>query len=60
MFTSATCCAFARRESAGRWRGDRGQQRAVDESMLTGEPVPVTKRIGDKVIGATMNTSGAW
>ncbi len=32
---------------------------AVDESMLTGEPVPVTKRAGDKVIGATMNTSGA-
>jgi Cu+-exporting ATPase len=32
---------------------------AVDESMLTGEPVPVTKRIGDKVIGATINTSGA-
>ncbi|ABM42855.1 heavy metal translocating P-type ATPase [Acidovorax sp. JS42] len=32
---------------------------AVDESMLTGEPVPVTKRIGDNVIGATMNTSGA-
>jgi len=32
---------------------------AVDESMLTGEPVPVTKRVGDKVIGATMNTNGA-
>ena len=32
---------------------------AVDESMLTGEPVPVSKRIGDKVIGATLNTSGA-
>jgi Cu+-exporting ATPase len=32
---------------------------AVDESMLTGEPLPVTKRIGDKVIGATINTSGA-
>jgi Cu+-exporting ATPase len=32
---------------------------AVDESMLTGEPMPVTKRAGDKVIGATMNTSGA-
>lgn len=31
---------------------------AVDESMLTGEPVPVSKRPGDKVIGATMNTSG--
>ncbi|MDP3671417.1 MAG: heavy metal translocating P-type ATPase [Telluria sp.] len=32
---------------------------AVDESMLTGEPMPVTKRAGDKVIGATMNASGA-
>lgn len=32
---------------------------AVDESMLTGEPVPVSKRVGDKVIGATMNTNGA-
>ncbi len=32
---------------------------AVDESMLTGEPVPVSKRVGDKIIGATMNTSGA-
>ncbi len=31
---------------------------AVDESMLTGEPLPVTKRVGDKVIGATINTSG--
>jgi Cu+-exporting ATPase len=32
---------------------------AVDESMLTGEPVPVSKRAGDKLIGATLNTSGA-
>ena len=32
---------------------------ALDESMLTGEPMPVTKRPGDKLIGATMNTSGA-
>lgn len=32
---------------------------AVDESMLTGEPMPVTKRPGDPVIGASMNTSGA-
>ncbi|GAB3546538.1 heavy metal translocating P-type ATPase [Noviherbaspirillum agri] len=32
---------------------------AVDESMLTGEPVPVTKRPGDKLIGATINTSGS-
>lgn len=33
--------------------------RSVDESMLTGEPLPVTKRVGDKVIGATLNASGA-
>ena len=32
---------------------------AVDESMLTGEPMPVTKGIGDKLIGATLNTNGA-
>lgn len=32
---------------------------AVDESMLTGEPLPVSKREGDKVIGATLNTNGA-
>ena len=32
---------------------------AVDESMLTGEPIPVTKRAGDKLIGATLNTNGA-
>lgn len=32
---------------------------AVDESMLTGEPLPVTKRAPDKVIGATLNTSGS-
>ena len=32
---------------------------AVDESMLTGEPIPVTKTVGDKVIAATLNTSGS-
>jgi len=32
---------------------------AVDESMLTGEPMPVTKGIGNKLIGATLNTNGA-
>ena len=31
---------------------------AVDESMLTGEPIPATKRPGDEVIGATLNTTG--
>ncbi|WP_342115012.1 copper-transporting P-type ATPase [Pseudoduganella sp. OTU4001] len=32
---------------------------AIDESMLTGEPLPVTKHPGDKVVGATLNTSGS-
>ena len=32
---------------------------AIDESMISGEPLPVTKRVGDQVIGATLNTTGA-
>jgi P-type Cu+ transporter len=32
---------------------------AVDESMLTGEPLPAMKRVGDPLIGATLNTTGA-
>jgi Cu+-exporting ATPase len=31
----------------------------VDESMVTGEPIPVEKRAGDRVIGATVNGTGA-
>ncbi len=30
----------------------------VDESMVTGEPIPVHKEVGTKVVGATLNTSG--
>lgn len=32
---------------------------AVDESMVTGEPVPVRKEQGDRVIGATVNSTGS-
>ena len=31
---------------------------SVDESMITGEPVPVEKKAGDRIIGATINSSG--
>jgi Cu+-exporting ATPase len=33
---------------------------SVDESMLTGEPLPVAKKPGDTVIGGTLNTTGAF
>src|SRR6266852_6315942 len=33
---------------------------ALDESMVTGEPMPVEKTAGDKVIGGTLNTSGSF
>ena len=33
---------------------------AVDESMVTGESIPATKQVGDTVIGATLNQTGAF
>ncbi|HEX9727435.1 MAG TPA: heavy metal translocating P-type ATPase [Gemmatimonadales bacterium] len=33
---------------------------AVDESMLTGEPMPVDKQAGDQVVGGTVNRSGSF
>ena len=33
---------------------------AVDESMITGEPLPAEKTAGDKVTGATVNTTGSF
>ena len=33
---------------------------AIDESMVTGEPIPVEKHSGDRVIGATVNETGTF
>jgi Cu2+-exporting ATPase/Cu+-exporting ATPase len=33
---------------------------SIDESMLTGEPLPVDKTVGDKVIGGTLNKQGMF
>ncbi len=33
---------------------------AVDEAMITGEPIPVVKQAGDTVIGATINQTGSF
>ncbi|GAC1417616.1 MAG: heavy metal translocating P-type ATPase [Gemmatimonadaceae bacterium] len=32
----------------------------VDESMLTGEPLPVAKTVGESVVGGTLNTTGSF
>ncbi|OGI50536.1 MAG: copper-translocating P-type ATPase [Candidatus Muproteobacteria bacterium RIFCSPHIGHO2_12_FULL_60_33] len=33
---------------------------SVDESMLTGEPMPVEKKTGDEIVGGTLNKSGTF
>src|SRR6266403_600049 len=35
-------------------------QSNIDESMITGEPMPVSKGAGDKVVGATVNQTGSF
>ncbi|GAB1394143.1 heavy metal translocating P-type ATPase [Rhodocyclaceae bacterium] len=33
---------------------------SIDESLLTGEPLPVAKNVGDKVVGGTLNNNGGF
>ncbi len=33
---------------------------AVDKSMVTGKSMPITKEVGAKIIGGTINQGGAW
>ena len=47
------------REDANRWCDRRGKSN-IDESMITGEPMPVSKQAGEKVIGATVNQTGSF
>jgi P-type Cu+ transporter len=35
-------------------------QSNIDESMITGEPMPVSKHVGEKVVGATLNQTGSF
>jgi len=37
-----------------------GGASSVDESMVTGEPIPVEKRVGDRLTGATVNGNGTF
>ena len=49
-----------RRADPGRRTSSRDGRSSVDESMITGEPIPVDKGPGDEVIGATINSTGSF
>ena len=56
----ATCCSFAPASASRSMAKCSPAASAVDESMLTGESIPVEKSAGDRVIGATVNRTGAF
>ena len=53
-----TSSSSAGRQGACRRRGRRGET-SIDEALVTGESVPVTKRPGDAVIAGSINRSGS-
>ena len=55
----ATCCAFGQGEKVPVDGVVMDGRSSVDESMVTGEPIPVEKTAGAKVVGGTINGTGS-
>ena len=60
QFRKATCCACGPGEKVPVDGVIVEGQSNIDESMITGEPMPVSKGAGDKVVGATVNQTGSF
>ena len=58
MSWQATCCAYVPGDSIPVDGEVTEGHSSVDESMITGEPVPIEKNEGDKVTGGTINKNG--
>ena len=56
---SAIVCGFDPASGSRSTASSLEGQSAVDESMVTGEPIPVEKAAGDRVTGATINGTGS-
>ena len=56
---SATCCASAPAKACRSTASSIEGRSSIDESMITGEPMPVEKAQGDALTGGTLNRNGA-
>ena len=57
---SATCSASARATRCRSTASSSTGRSAIEEALITGEPIPVEKRKGDRVTGGTQNTTGSF